>query len=92
MARRGRLQLLQHQRFRRAATTIPQLASARLGILRPQTYAASDDRDGSLSGRGNAGVAGHRSRARLCELRAGSNRAGSICRACRSTTSIARWW
>ena len=34
------------------ATTNPDLINARLGVLRPQTYAARD-RDGSLSGRAN---------------------------------------
>jgi len=34
------------------ATAVPALVNARLGILRPQTYSATD-KDGSLSGRGN---------------------------------------
>ncbi|RZM06774.1 MAG: TonB-dependent receptor, partial [Sphingomonas sp.] len=36
------------------AAQITALTNARLGVLRPQTYSASDD-DGSLSGRGNVG-------------------------------------
>ena len=36
------------------AAQVTALTNARLGVLRPQTYSASDD-DGSLSGRGNVG-------------------------------------